>query len=268
MSIEDGMKLESDCREKANEIFDDFLKKINENPFFSDTNHEMFRTIDSLTNNIMHCCKGQVFYRSRIWDGKSKFFEKGFSYYGSNDLGAPPNYMADEARVNFRRCPVLYVSSNPYISFIEVRPRFGDIVVVGEMVLLDEKRCVNLGCIPRIGNLSSIDSALSELIRKTFSKPMITPESNTYFISQIISYYIKAKGFDGIVYSSSLHEDGYNIAFFDVNACTAMSSNAFDVFDIQYKGLSYFMMNNDKKNLIIQRRTDALQSFVRPITEE
>ena len=63
---------------------------------------------------------------------------------------------------------------------------------------------------------------LLSFIQSAFSSPTNNPDD--YIPTQIIAEHLRHLGYDGIRYSSSLHEGGFNLTVFDVAKCDAVFS--------------------------------------------
>ena len=81
------------------------------------------------------------------------------------------------------------------------------------------KKCLNKA-LPK--SATEIEQQIWSDINVAFSKPIsIDDETSKYAPTQIISEWFKSWGYDGVVYKSSVHSEGKNYAFFDVNLFSA-----------------------------------------------
>ena len=131
-----------------------------------------------------------------------------------------------EGRANSKGIPCLYVATDKETAMSEVRPSLGSIISIGFLKLKKDIKVLDFSV--EHGNMNfniifkekptqdEINKAVWLEIDNAFSKPTKASDSESdYAPTQIISEYIKSKGYDGIAYKSSL-ADGHNIALFDL----------------------------------------------------
>jgi len=133
--------------------------------------------------------------------------------------------MLNEGRVNPKGIPFLYLATSKETAMSEVRPWLGTLVSVGMFGTLRDLTI--LDCSADTGNSKKYhfsepsddikESAVWSDINRAFSIP-ITPSDKVadYVPTQIIAELFRDKGFDGIIYKSSLGAD-HNIVLFDPN---------------------------------------------------
>jgi RES domain-containing protein len=132
---------------------------------------------------------------------------------------------AHEGRANPKGIPCLYVATNKETAMSEIRPSLGSIISVGCLKLKKDIKVLDFSVEHGKKNFGIIfkeNPSQEEIVRavwleidNAFSEPTKESDSKSdYAPTQIISEYIKSKGYDGIAYKSSL-SDGHNIALFD-----------------------------------------------------
>ena len=56
-----------------------------------------------------------------------------------------------------------------------------------------------------------------------------------YLPTQYLAEYIKARGFEGIEYISTIHPDGFNLAIFNGEKLNCIKAELFEIIDLDYK---------------------------------
>jgi hypothetical protein len=157
-------------------------------------------------------------FRSRIQSGDTPF--------DLLQMGAPPKTMASFGRANPAGIPYLYLASTPETAVSEIRPHTGEEACVAEFETPDELRVVDLRS-PRemvspfilpdateIGRLRN-DLPFLERLGEEMTRPILPQAAAIdYTPSQYVCEFIKSRGFDGVIYRSSV-SDGINLALFD-----------------------------------------------------
>ncbi len=136
----------------------------------------------------------------------------------------PLAYSAHEGRVNPKGIPCLYVASSRETAVAEVRPWIGVNLSVAALTIQRELKLVDFsvgheGCHPLFLDEPSPKlraEAVWKMVDQAFSAPVTTDVATAEYVpTQVIAEFFKQKGFDGVVYRSSL-SDGYNLALFDL----------------------------------------------------
>jgi len=196
-------------------------------------NKEMINLI--ISANIETILTGNKFYRARIQRDKKP--------YKLNEMGAPAKDLAIYGRINPQGIPYLYLSENEETSISEIRPNILDkvnlaIFELEKDIKVIDLRNLNIGSPFRWGdNLKEIylNQAFLNDFSATVSKPINFKTSYLeYLPTQFVSEYIKNRGFDGIIYPSSVCT-GYNIALFNEEKCKCISVKKVDISTINYK---------------------------------
>lgn len=190
---------------------------------------------------------GRIFYRARIIDdnalkehmmgkcyGPDATKEDGKWYFSKDNkfkgLSKEGSYvpidpkLIREARSNPRFIRYLYVAESPTTAVYEVRPILYNAVNVAGIEVKEPLRIANIAVDidPNPEKEKSVDEWLLGFVQSAFSIPTNNPDD--YIPSQIIAEYFRHLGYDGIRYSSSLHEGGYNLTIYDVSKCEPVFS--------------------------------------------
>lgn len=159
----------------------------------------------------------EKWYRARILAGDVP--------YSVAEMGAPPKRLATHGRANPPGIPYLYLGSIPETAAAEVRPHTGEIACVAEFSIEGPLRAVDLrnprklvspfllGGARAIGQLRA-DIAFLERLGYELTRPVLPRGAAIDYIpSQYLCEFIKKKGYDGVVYRSSV-SNGMNLALF------------------------------------------------------
>jgi hypothetical protein len=155
----------------------------------------------------------------------------------------PVEDSAIEGRANPKGIPCLYVATDKETAMSEVRPSLDSIISVGYLKLLKDIKVLDFSVEHGNKNFSiifkekpsqeEINNAVWIDIDNAFSRPTKASDSKSnYAPTQIISEFIKSKGYDGIAYKSSL-SDGHNIALFDLEVAEVVRCSIFKPLDIK-----------------------------------
>ncbi|WP_447078080.1 RES family NAD+ phosphorylase [Shewanella algae] len=157
-------------------------------------------------------------YRARIrTDGD------GFSI---ENMGAPPRRRSSNGRANPAGIPYLYLGSLPDTAVAEIRPHTGEVACVASFTVPEEIKAVDLRnprklvspfILPDASDIGQLraDLPFLERLGEELTRP-VQPAGAAidYIPSQYLCEFIKKKGFDGVVYCSSV-SDGINLALFN-----------------------------------------------------
>lgn len=175
-------------------------------------------------------------YRARLMTGDDAF--------PLTDMGAPPRHKAGHGRANPAGIPYLYLGSTQATAVAELRPHTGERACVAQFDLSDADN-LKLADLrdPRslISPLSDGDETLIielradlpllERLGEELTRP-VQPSgvAYEYVPTQYLCEYIKKKGFDGVLYKSSVSsDDGVNIALFHPTVATAIKLDVVSV---------------------------------------
>lgn len=158
----------------------------------------------------------------------------------------PPKDKTKAGRANPLGISYLYLSSDIKTTISEKRVSKYDYVSIGEFVLSKKINIINLRetdiydpivlaeneeleeFLIQIPFLRKLESNLSQPYRKSDSELEYIP-------TQYISEYIKAIGFDGIEYRSSLNPSGSNYAFYYPDKFECIKTFVLEIDEIEYK---------------------------------
>ena len=177
--------------------------------------------------------RNQRLFRAR--KGCDRIHNGLFQPHPIKDMLAPPPDKAHEGRVNPKGIPCFYAADQFKTAVSELRPWVDEYISVAILNPFAELKVVDLtnDDEPSIVFKKCLNKALPESkpeiekqiwsdINVAFSKPIsIDDETSKYAPTQIISEWFKSWGYDGVVYKSSVHSEGKNYAFFDVNLFSA-----------------------------------------------
>lgn len=216
------------CRDTFQDMstLSDLIKELRfKNRFILSNEHSIF-----LDNYIEYArrfkkhlfIEGKKFYRARI-----NALEKNDEYFPLKQMGAPPSHETSQSRVNPVGIPYLYLASNKDTAISEVRPWKNCKITVAEFALKKEISVVNFSNKEFLNTLKDeqnevMENIWRELITHLFSMPFDPRDDIAYIPIQYISERLKKEGLDGIIYDSSLNEDGYNLCVFDVDIAKAL----------------------------------------------
>jgi len=149
-----------------------------------------------------------------------------------------------EGRANPKGIPCLYVATDKETAMSEVRPWLGTIISIGQFKVMRDLKVLdfsvehgvnhNLGLYFREPTEEEKVDAVWRDIDNAFSEPTQASDSKSdYAPTQIISEYIKSKGYDGIAYKSSLAE-GHNLALFDIGSAEVAERTIYKASTIKF----------------------------------
>lgn len=178
--------------------------------------------------------RGTTFFRSRRCDG---------TVIPPEEMGTPPPDKAYNGRANPVGIPYLYLASTPDTAVSETRPAANGFVTVAEFALKKDLHVIDLRRISpfqfsgeedfvervsRIGYLQKLGDELSE--------PVSEKDAHLdYLPSQYLCEFIKTQDFDGVVYRSSVADDGFNVALFGESGVTCTSSRLLRISKATYE---------------------------------
>lgn len=174
-------------------------------------------------------------YRARIATDISGFKKK--------EMGAPPKGLRRQGRANPEGIGVLYLASDWQTAMNEVRANVYDYVTIGTFKAQKKLRIVNLSAISKLSPFSFAELASFYINREVFremaaeiAKPQRRSDSPLEYLStQFISEFVKAQGYDGVAYDSTLNNGGYNLAVYDENTFKCVSVKTIEVTSVEYK---------------------------------
>jgi hypothetical protein len=152
-------------------------------------------------------------------DTKLEFYRARIGDYITGDISsllAPPKGLSSAGRCNPEGISYLYLANNQQTAINEIRPSLGDIVSVAK-INVDVSKIFSFRVyfqnLPLVqDNEESL--TLIKYIDGDLSSKVTMHDKLNYIPLQYISEYIKNRGYDGFVYSSTLGP-GMNLVMFD-----------------------------------------------------
>lgn len=156
------------------------------------------------------------------------------------EMGAPEKRIASHGRANPAGIPYLYLGSDPTVAISEIRPHTGETACVAEFTTPADLRVVDLRS-PRttvspfmledaakIGNMRN-NLPLLERLGDELTRPVIPQAAAIDYVpSQYLCEFIKRRGYQGVIYRSSIGE-GINLALFDPALADCGAVNQYSV---------------------------------------
>jgi hypothetical protein len=215
-------------RIQQEKIFGDFIKQLrNTRRYFCQ--HDFLKLLDeSFENNFEIINDKEHLYRARRMS-KEEYKERKdtlidndpFQGFDRKNSFIPPVKSIRANRVNTNGIPCLYTARSIKTAIAEVRPFKETLVSVATIELKQQIKLYKF-------NYPEYYSKLDEktfwntfpfwyvMLINMFSVPCEFTNNDEYLVTQCISEYIRLSGeFDGILYKSSLDDNGENIALFN-----------------------------------------------------
>ncbi|MCH8544222.1 MAG: RES family NAD+ phosphorylase [Alcanivorax sp.] len=154
-------------------------------------------------------------------------------------MGAPPRRRSSNGRANPAGIPYLYLGSLPDTAVAETRPHTGEVACVADFTIPDIKavdlrnprKLVSPLILTDAGEIGQLraDLPFLERLGEELTRP-VQPSGAAidYIPSQYLCEFIKKKGFDAVVYRSSV-SDGINLALFDPEQAVGGSVTLYNV---------------------------------------
>ena len=159
------------------------------------------------------------------------------------EMSAPPLDLAAAGRLNPEGIPYLYLANDSYTAVAEVRPWVGAQVTVArvkinrDIEIIDFTNETPVGRFPSAnfpGSESGAETIWRELLSYVMSMPLQPNHSVSYVPTQYFAEVLKANGFGGVKYKSSLNLKGFNLAIFDPVAGRVTSTRLVTVSGVTY----------------------------------
>lgn len=174
--------------------------------------------LEQLLSHLLADDMPTTWYRARI--------QMDATPYPIDKMGPPPKRLATHGRANPPGIPYLYLGSIPETAAAEVRPHTGEVACVANFEIKAPLTAVDLrnprklvspfllGSTSAIGQLRA-DITFLERLGDELTRPVLPRGAAIDYIpSQYLCEFIKKKGYDGVVYRSSVSA-GINLALFD-----------------------------------------------------
>lgn len=159
-----------------------------------------------------------------------------FQGFLKEECGVAPKKYRKGQRFSTKKDPYLYLALEAQTAINEMRPFINQTYSLAECVSNKELKLADF-CKFEIfdnGEIPSYKYLLPSILETNADNA-----NGFYNITQYLSRYIKHKGFDGIIYKSSLTANGSNIMLFDESTVDFISSKIIGISDVvvQYKDL-------------------------------
>ncbi len=196
-------------------------------------NPDAFNTF--LTTVVVKYDINTTFFRARICDNINGF--------DADDMYAPPKEKRRSGRINPEGISVLYLSSDEDTVLYEARANVYDYISIGKFNPIKEIRLVNLSNLDKVspftytGTLEqfSVNRIALKEMSQEIARPMRRNDSSfEYLPTQFIAEFIKSQGYDGVQYSSTIHNGGYNIALFNDKLVNCVDVKTMEITDVKY----------------------------------
>ena len=209
-------------------------------------------------------CRARIGIQSRLQRKQTTPQERQeFRYlpYKGQDIDRPPLELAKEGRFNRARVSILYLASDTSTAIAELRPHPGHLVSAAKFCLKRDLQVANFAKHDIRKFLS--DSRLEEL-RRIFSiadvlNVPVQPEHRfLYTVTQLFSDAVRAEGFDGLIFKSSVG-DGTNFTCFvsDAFEMVAGSEGVHEVVSLQYRMAEVAILPRDYDHEIFLEDADS-----------
>ena len=192
-----------------------------------------------MDNDSLQLFKDDKYYRARV-------HHKDEPAFSANDMGCPKDpILATPGRANPRGISYLYLCGDDQTPFYEVRPYYLDRVDIGEFLIQeDELKIVDF---TEKVNLFKVfydegEDAFKQKVKRRvlfdafsgdLSKPLRSFDSELEYIpTQYICEYFKDSGADGIMFQSSVREDGKNLVLFYPDKAKCVEVHPYEVSEI------------------------------------
>ncbi len=207
------------------------IQFINRNP----KDNSVLDLLDDISTNPERIItKGTLLYRSRIIQDEKKINkEPGFYGYGPTESFVPPKKLSRDMRANYRYIPYLYCTDHPYLSVIEIKPRYGAHVSVATIISKEYIRLLDFTMRFQSKKMTDVKQNLFHDLSELFSKPVtVDDDILDYIPTQYIAEYVKNLGYDGIAFKSSSNmksqlPEKMNIVIFKYEKCDPVCSNIY-----------------------------------------
>ncbi len=217
----------------ASDIWISFVNDLHrDNRFFPDHNIQTY--LENICTQFKTTIEiNEILYRARTMsedDIFMAFSRRNQPFYGFDKENSymPPINQTVDGRANVNGISCLYLAREEETALIEVRPILSNKVSIAEIQVLSQLSCVDL-TIDTVHDSQDINISLKNYIDFWFSMPVQHYEKDDYIPTQYIASYIKHKGYDGIIYKSSLNPNGKNVALFDGSKAAPISSRVVSV---------------------------------------
>jgi hypothetical protein len=195
--------------------------------------------------------RGRVGIQARLRKKSSLQEGRDFRYlpYSGKHIDRPPLTLATEGRFNRARVSILYLASDTHTAVAELRPHPGHLVSTARFRLNRNLEVANFAN-HDIRNFLS-DSRLEDLrmilsIADVLNVPVQPEHRSLYAVTQLFSDALRAEGFDGLIFRSSVGA-GTNLTCFASDAFEMLegSEGVQEVVSLEYRIAGMPMLPHD-----------------------
>ena len=145
---------------------------------------------------------------------KNIIYQKEYTSFWSfkkERCGVPPEQYRRAGRLNTKTDAFLYLAMEERTAVQEMKP------ILGQVYSIAFGQCVKtLKLVDLVNKKKFRDSpALIYLLSSKISEPNIETDESFYHLTQRLTYKLRVKGFDGILYHSSVRGNGRNVLIFE-----------------------------------------------------
>ncbi len=226
--------------------------------------------VQSLRGDLSHVVPtGAEYFRARI-GVQSRLKRKRTSREGQEfrylphtgkDIDRPPLAVVTEGRFNRARVSILYLASDTSTAVAELRPHPGHLVSTAKFRLTRDLRVANFA-MHDIRNFLS-DSRLEDLRRilsmaDVLNVPVQPEHRSLYAVTQLFSDAVRAEGFDGLTFRSSVG-CGTNLTCFvsDAFEMVVGSEGVQEVVSLQYRMTELSVLSQDYDREVFLKDEDS-----------
>ncbi len=194
-----------------------------------------------------------ILYRAREFDVNNEKHRpnsnaafQGFD--AANSLAPPPIVVKDPGRLNCVYESVLYVAEDKYTALAEMKLERRKHVSLAELKLKEPQKLYKFmytekhfepDCLMQLYNCIALEFYKSVHV------------DSEYLFTQYVSKELNRLGYDGVMYSSSVSENGVNVMLFDINIANAVNSKLFII-----NSVGYLAFAHDHERLLPKSITD------------
>lgn len=231
--------------------------------FSKETEGFLEAILASSKNRVRVLKKGTILWRAQLGhDWSPEYANKELIDYFptaySPERMKPLEDSASEGRANPKGIPYLYLASNRDTALSEVRPWIGSIISAGQFETTRKLKLIDFSVehgkekyffFKEPSEEEKVQAVWSQ-IDNAFSRPVTESDfTSEYAPTQVIAEYIKDKGYDGIVYKSSL-ADGHNLVLFKLDSASIINCVTHEARSLSFKFVQtdnmYYVDRQDK----------------------
>ncbi len=173
--------------------------------------------------------EGKLFYRARVFNVNDSNYEcfsedtyEGFNE--ENSLAPKAKDVKKSGRINRINESILYLAEDKYTAMAEGRSGKQQSVSIAEVELLEDVKIYEL----KYKDSCQIENIIEQIYHFIALEFYLSVYDDKYYlITQYIARKLKEIGFGGVKYSSSVSENGMNIAIFDTKNAKANNSKLY-----------------------------------------